>query len=111
VAALTSTTITTAGVAASASAVAASDTIAEAEFGSTGVILRIINGGASTDNVSVADPGLTPSGNAGTVTPVAVATGVTKIVFIPRSAIDPSTLVATVTHDYTTSVTYELYRI
>lgn len=110
-AALTATAIVAAGVAASPAAVAASDTIAEAQFGTAGVILRVINGGGSDDNVSVADPGLTPSGNAGTVTPVTVGAGATKSILIPRSAINPSTGVATVTHDFTTSVTYELYRV
>jgi len=109
-AALTSTSIVTAGVLAASAAVSASDTIAEAQFGSTGVVLRVINGGASPDNVSISDPGLTALGNAGTVVPVAVANGTTKTILIPRSAINSSTGVATVAHSFTTTVTYELYK-
>lgn len=110
-AALTVTTITAAGVLAAPAAVAASDTIAEAQFGSTGVILRVINGGGSSDTVTVADPNLTAQGNAASPAAVAVANGTTKSIFIPRAAINASTGVATVTHSFTTSVTFELYRI
>lgn len=111
-AALTVTTIVAAGVTPAPAAVAASDTIAESQFGTNGVILRVINAGGSPDSVSVSDPNLTASGNAGTVTPVSVpATTGVKMIFIPRSAINASTGNATVTHSFTTSVTYELYRI
>jgi Ca2+-binding RTX toxin-like protein len=109
--ALTATPIVQSGVAASPAAVAATDTIAESQFGSTGVILRVINGGASSDNVTVADPGTTPMGNGASAAPVAVANGATTTILVPRAAIDPATGYATVTHSYTTSVTYELYRI
>lgn len=109
-AALTSQAVTTAGITPSAVAVAASDTIAEAQFGPNGCILRVINGGGSPDNVSVADPGTTASGNPGTVTPVAVTNGTTKEILIPRSALNSSGQ-ATVTHSFTTSVTCELKRI
>ena len=110
-AALTSTSIVAAGVAPAPAAVAASDTIAEAQFGTNGCILRVINAGGTIDNVSVSDPGRTASNNPGTVTPVAVpiTTGV-RMIFIPRSAIDPATGLATITHSFTTTVTYELYR-
>lgn len=111
-AALTATQIAVTGTTAAPAAVAASDTIAQAQFGPTGVILRVINAHGSTgDNVSVADPGKTPAGNPGTVTPVAVAASTTKTIFIPLSAIDPATGLATVTHSSTASVTYELYRV
>lgn len=89
---------------------AASDTIAESSFGPAGVYMRVITTGTATD-VAVQDPGTTPQGNAGTVTPVsAPATGV-RMILIPRTAINPSTNVATVTFSGArTGVTYELYR-
>jgi hypothetical protein len=89
----------------------ATDTIASQQFGPTGLYARVITTGTST-NVSVLDPGLTPQGNPGTVTAVAApATGV-RMVFIPRSAINPATDQASVTFSGAlTGVTYELYRV
>lgn len=88
----------------------ASDTIADSSFGVNGVYMRVITTGTAT-NVAVQDPGVTPSGNPGTVTAVAApATGV-RMILIPRSAINPATGVATVTFSGAlTGVTYELYR-
>jgi hypothetical protein len=88
---------------------AASDTLAAACFGQQGAAIRVITTGTSTD-VSVSDPGYTPGGNAGTVTPVSCpATGV-RMILVPRSAIAPSTQLATVAFSGAlTGVTYELY--
>ncbi|MCX4470449.1 hypothetical protein OOK41_09035 [Micromonospora sp. NBC_01655] len=88
----------------------ASDTIAASSFGVNGVFLRVITTGTAT-NVAVQDPGVTPSANPGTVTPVAApATGV-RMILIPRSAINSATGVATLTFSGAlTGVTYELYR-
>lgn len=88
----------------------ASETIAEASFGPTGVAMRVITTGTAT-NVAVLDPGATSTlGNPGTVTPIAApATGV-RMILIPRGAINSSG-VATVTFSGAlTGVTYELYR-
>jgi len=109
-AALTSTAITLAGALAAPAAVSASDTIASAQFGSTGVILRVINGGGSPDTVTITDPNITTMGSAATNPTVSVTNGTTKTIFIPTSAINSSG-VATVAHSFTTSVTYELYKI
>jgi hypothetical protein len=89
---------------------AASDTIAEGSFGPAGVNARITTTGTATD-VAVLDPTFTPQSNPGTVTPVSCpATGIRKL-FIPRSAINPATGVATVTFSGArTGVTYELDR-
>lgn len=108
--ALTSQAVTTAGITPSAVSVSASDTIAEAQMGPNGCIMRVINAGGSPDNVSVTDPGSTALGNAGTVVPVAVANGTTKEILIPRSALNSSGQ-ATVAHSFITSVTCELKRI
>jgi hypothetical protein len=104
-----SQSITATGTTPSALTPAASDTIAAACFGQQGVVLRIITTGTST-NVAVLDPGATPSGNPGTVTPLAApATGV-RMLLVPKSAIAPSTGVATVTFSGAlTGVTYEIY--
>lgn len=110
-AALTSSSLSLAGTLAAPAAVSASDTIAETQFGTFGVLLRVINGGGSPDNVTISDPNLTAVGNAGTVTPVAVTNATTKTFYIPRSSINAATGNATVAHSFTTSVTYELYRI
>lgn len=109
-AALTATSITQAGVLAAPAAVASSETIAEAQFGAAGVVLRVINGNASSDTVTITDPNTTVMGSAATNPTVAVANGTTKSIFIPRSAINPATGVATVAHSVTATVTYELYK-
>jgi hypothetical protein len=109
-AALTATAITLAGVAPSPVAVAASDTIAEAQFGSNGIVVRVINGGASSDTVTITDPNLTAMGSAATNPTVAVANGTSKMIAIGRNAINPSTGVATIAHSYTTTVTIEAWK-
>lgn len=109
-AALTATSITQAGVLAAPAAVAASDTISEAQFGASGVILRVINGNASSDTVTITDPNLTAMGSAATNPTVTVANATTKSIFIPRSAINQTTQVATVAHSVTATVTFELYK-
>lgn len=87
----------------------ASDTIAAGSFGSQGVAMRVITT-TNACNVAVQDPGVTPSGNPGTVTAVALGTSAVRMILIPVSAINTSTGVATVTFSATTGVTYELYR-
>lgn len=111
-AALTSVAITTTGATPSAVAANSSDTIADGQFGATGVILRVINAGGTQDSVTISDPTLTGLGNAGTPTAVVVpiTTGV-RLIFIPRTAVNQGTGVATVNHSFTTSVTQELFRL
>lgn len=90
---------------------AASDTIAEAQFGANGVILRVITTGTATD-VSITDPGVTTLGNAGTSASLAAPATGSRMLQIPRSAISSATGRATVTFSGAlTGVTYELYRI
>jgi hypothetical protein len=111
-AALTSVSITTAGGTPAPVAVSASDTIAASQFGSTGVILRVINAGGSPDSVAVTDPNLSIMGNSVTVpTPVSVpATTGIRMIYVPLSAVNQTTQLATVTHTFTTTVTIEVYR-
>lgn len=102
--------LTAAGNLSTPAAVASSDTIAAADVGSRGALLRVITAGTAT-NVTVSDPGATPAGNAGTPVAVAVGTTATKMVYIPPSAVNASTGVATVAYSATSSVTCELYRL
>lgn len=110
-AALTSQSIVPAGTTPTSITPTASDTIASGQFGANGCALRVITTGTST-NVSVLDPNVTASGNPGTVTPVACPATGTRMIHIPRTAIDPATGNATVTFSGAlTGVTAELYRI
>jgi len=108
-AALTATTPARTGTATSGAAVAASDTISAAILGTRGAFLEIINGGGSTDNITVSDAGSSPAGTPVTSYAASVANGASKILFIDPRQADPSTGLVTVTHSFTTSVTYKLY--
>lgn len=87
----------------------ASDTIASSSFGDQGVAMRVITTGTST-NVTVLDPGASPISNPGTPSAVACPSTGTRMILIPRGAINPSNGLATVTFSALTGVTYELYR-
>jgi len=112
-AALTAFTPTLAGVANAGAAVAASDTIAQALLGGQGAYLEIINGNASTDNITISDAGTTRAGNAlaGGTYAATVTNGTSKVFFIKPEQVDPSTSLVTVTHSVTTTVTYKLYTL
>jgi hypothetical protein len=110
-AAITPSTVPVTGLLAAPAAVSASDTISGDLVPAGGLLYRVINGGASPDNVSVSDGGVTPAGNPGTVTPVAVTNGTTKTILITQDNINRSTNLVTITHSFTTSVTYELQRV
>lgn len=105
---LTATRPTAAGVTWSPAAVSSSDTIAIADLGTRGAYLVVINGGGSSDDVTVSDAGSTPAGNPANVTAVAVGAGASKAVLVSPRAADLGTGLVTVTHSATTSVTYVL---
>lgn len=86
----------------------ASDTISATTAGPTGWVLRVITNGTGS-NISVSDPGTTPLGNAGTVTPLAAPATGNRMLFIPKAAVNNSTQVVTVTSSSQASMTYELY--
>lgn len=109
-AALTSQSIVRTGTTPSAITPAASDTIAAGQFGPNGLAMRVITTGTAS-NISVLDPGLTPSGNAGTVVALAAPSTGVRMMLIPLAAIDSATGNATVTSSSQTGLTYELYRI
>lgn len=102
--------LTAAGNLSTPASVSASDTIAAADVGSRGAVLRVITAGTAT-SVTVADPGATAAGNAGA--PVAVSVGATaaKMIYISPAAVNQSTGVVTVAYTPITSVTCELYRL
>lgn len=107
-AALTATQPTAAGVAWTPAAVSSSDTIAASILGQLGAYLVIINGGASPDNITVSDGGFSPAGNAGTALANTVTNGTTEVMYISPRSVNLSTGVVTVTHSFTTTVTYVL---
>ncbi len=110
-AALTAITPVLAGVVSTGAAVAASDTIAQSQLGSRGAFLEIINGGGSTDNITISDAGNTAAGNvlsSGTYA-VSVANASQKVFWISALQVTPATGLVTITHSFTTSVTYKLY--
>lgn len=105
---LTATRPTAAGVVWTPAAVSASDTISAADLGSNGAWLVIINGGGSPDTVTVQDASLTPAGNAATNLTNSVTNATTEVMYIPPKTVNTTTLVTTVTHSFTTTVTYVL---
>jgi hypothetical protein len=105
---LTATRPNAAGVLWSPAAVSASDTIAAADLGVNGAWLVVINGGASPDTVTVVDASLTPAGNAATNLTNSVTNATTEVMYISPKTLNTSTLVTTVTHSFTTTVTYIL---
>lgn len=112
-AALTAITPVVAGVASTGAAVAASDTIDQSILGQRGAYLEIINGGGSSDTVTIKDFGSTAAGNSLTSNQytVTVANGTSKVIFVKPSQVDPSTGLVTVAHSFTTTVTYKLYPV
>jgi hypothetical protein len=111
-AALTSTIPTVAGVATPGAAVSASDTVTQAQLGSRGAFLEIVNGSASTDTMTVTDAGGTPAGNllsGGTYTPGTIPNATNKIFYLDPSLANLTTGLVTITHTQVTTVTYKLY--
>jgi Ca2+-binding RTX toxin-like protein len=109
-AALTAVSPSIAGVSPAPASVSASDTIDQSQFGSTGVDVRVINGGASPDTVTIVDPNTTVAGSAATSPTVSVTNGTTKVIRVSRNFINSGTGVATLQHSFTTSVTCEVER-
>lgn len=110
-AALTAITPTVTGVTTTGTAVSASDTIDQGTLGSQGCYIEIVNGGGSSDTVTINDYGTTAAGNtlpSNTYT-VTVTNGTSKIIWIQNSQVNPATGLVTITHSFTTSVTCKVY--
>ena len=88
----------------------ASDTIAAAQFGANGVILRVITTGTAT-NVTVTDPGATAMNSPGNPTACAAPATGSRMLYIPPSALNSSGIATVTFSGALTGVTYELYRI
>jgi hypothetical protein len=108
-AALTAITPTAAGTTSTGAGVSSSDTISNSITGTRGAYLEIINGGASPDTVAISDSGASDAGNPATSSGGTVANGTSKVFFISPYAFNASTGNVTVTHTFTTTVTYKLY--
>lgn len=108
-AALAAITPSRTGAASAGAAVAASDTISAAILGVHGAYLEVLNGGGSTDNITISDAGTTPAGTPPGTYAVSVANGTNKVFYISPKQLDPATGLVTITHSFTTSVTYKLY--
>src|SRR5436190_22885090 len=89
-------------------AVSGSDTVSPPGGGA--YILEVINAGGSTDTVVVVDPGSTLAGNPATNAGVGVLTGTRRHFRLDDYDVNPTTQLITVTHSFTTSVTYNLFR-
>lgn len=100
---------TRSGVAATAAAVASSDTISRTVLGTRGCLLEVINGNASPDTVTVSDATTTSTGGAAASISTSVTNGTTFIFKIFPEQADPTTGNVTVTHSVTSTVTYRLY--
>jgi hypothetical protein len=112
-AALSATTPTNTGTVTAGAAVAASDTVAASILGPRGAYLRINNGNAASDNVTISDSGSTPAGNAlagGTISDT-ITNGTAQIYYLRPEQVNPATNLITITHSVTTTVTYELYPV
>lgn len=107
---LTAVSVTSTATTVTAAAVAASDTIAAADIGVNGCLLNVINGAGAPINVTLADPGTTAVGNAGTAVAQAVTNGTDRWFRISPGHVNSSTGVATVTYSSPTSVTYKLIK-
>jgi hypothetical protein len=113
VAALSAITPTNTGTASTGAAVSSSDTIAQSILGPRGGTLEIINAGGSTDNITLSDNGSTPAGNqlTGNTISASVSAGTSKVFDISADQVNPSTGLITITHSFTTSVTYKFYPV
>lgn len=109
-AALAATTPSRTGAASPGAAVAASDTISGALIGSKGAILEILNGNAATDNMTISDASVTPSGAAAAANAPALLTATNRVFLILPAQGDPTQNgQVTITHSVTSTVTYKLY--
>lgn len=89
-------------------AVSGSDTVGAPGGGA--YILEVINGGGSTDTVVIVDPGTTAAGNSATNPGVGVLAGTRRHFRLDDYDVNPATQMITITHSFTTSVTYNLFR-
>lgn len=108
---LTTQTIAATGLTpATTAASVGGDTVAPASLADDRTFLYVNNGSASSITVTVADPGKTPAGNAGTAPPVSVAAGAIGLIPIATGSINPATGLASITYSAVTTVTVAAVR-
>lgn len=112
-AALSAIVPTNTGATSAGAAVASSDTIDQSIMGTLGCHLEILNGNASTDNMTISDHGTTDAGNALTSNQISVSVtnATNKTFFIRRAQVNPATGLVTITHSVTATVTYKLWPV
>jgi hypothetical protein len=96
-------------LAASYTAVSASDTIT-ADPTAT-LVLHVKNAGGSTDNITISDGGSSPAGNPATSYATSAANATEGFFPIDPRLVNSSTGLVTVTHSFTTSVTCAVLRL
>jgi len=92
-------------------AVAASDVIPAALLGARGAYLEILNGGGSSDSITIQDFGATPAGSplTGNTYAATVANATNRTFVISPAQGDPANAgQVVITHSFITSVTYKL---
>lgn len=110
-AALTATVPTAVGAAYTPAAVSASDTITATQLGSLGAFLVVINGGGSPDTVGYTDGSTTPGGSAAAAYTNVVTNGTSEVMYLNPKLVNVASQLLTITHSFTTTVTYVLLPI
>lgn len=86
------------------------DTVAPTSNIDDRCMLQVTNGGGSSINVTINDPGVTGAGNPGTATPIAVAAAATKLIALPPGAINTATGLISISYSGVTTVTVAALR-
>jgi hypothetical protein len=110
-AALSPIVATRGGVLTAGAAVAGSDTISAGILGQLGAFLEIINGNAASDNVTISDASVTPTGAAATPVAATVVNGTSRVFKVFPQMADPATGNVTITHSVTATITYKLFQL
>lgn len=108
---LVTQTITSAGLTpTTVAATGGGDTIAPASGVDDRTFLYVLNGAGASITVTIADPGKTAAGNAGTAPPITVAAGAFMFIPISTGAINTATGLASITYSAVTTVTVAAVR-
>lgn len=86
------------------------DTVALASASDDRSFLQVTNGAGTSMTVSIADPGVTPAGNAGTVVPITVAAGATKLIPLSSASVNSTTGLISISYSAVTTVTVAAVR-
>jgi hypothetical protein len=97
------------GVSSAGTPVTATDALTRAVLGSKGVLMEVINAGASPDVVTIGDASTTPSGAPAAAISKSVAAGTSQVFRVLPAQIDPVSNVVAVGHSFLTTVTAKVY--